>query len=174
MSATTKFDRSVHWVLLASLLAAAVALGERAGAQANPSATSAPTDVILGEWWTENNQGRVRITRDRDGTFRGTTTCCVHKNDPDNPDIDKFNPKPELRTRPTLGIVIFWKLKFDDGEFVDGYVYNPRDGKTYRIEMKIIDRNTIKIRGYLGISLFGQSQLWKRASGADRKFPPHL
>jgi len=33
------------------------------------------------------------------------------------------NPNPKLRARSTVGIVIFWKLKFDDGEYVDGYVY---------------------------------------------------
>ena len=164
--------RGLYCLLFLLGLAAAAPVADRAGAQPKAvianAASTAPTDLILGEWWTEKNQGRVRITRDKDGTFRGTTTCCVHKNDPDNPDIDKFNPKPELRARPTLGIVIFWKLRYDDGEFVDGYVYNPRDGKTYRIEMKVIDRNTIKIRGYLGISLFGQSQIWKRANAGSR------
>jgi uncharacterized protein (DUF2147 family) len=163
-------------MLVSSFVLAAAALpGDHVGAQSQAATASkagvTPTDLILGEWWTERNQGRVRITRDKDGTFRGTTTCCVHKNDPDNPDIDKFNPKPELRTRTTLGIVIFWKLQYDDGEFVDGYVYNPRDGKTYRIDMKIIDRDTIKIRGYVGISLLGQSQFWKRANGPKTSAP---
>lgn len=53
-------------------------------------------------------------------------------------------------------------FKYEDGEYNDGYVYSPRDGKTYRIEAKIIDQNTVKIRGHLGIPLLGQSQIWKR------------
>jgi uncharacterized protein (DUF2147 family) len=135
--------------------------------EAQPKAVAAihPSDLILGEWWTENRQGRLRFTRDKEGLFRGTTTCCVHtdKNDKDNPGIDIHNPKPKLRSRSTVGIVLIWKLKYEDGEYVDGYVYNPRDGKTYRFEAKIIDRETLKIRGYMGISLFGQNQIWKRA-----------
>ena len=54
-------------------------------------------------------------------------------------------------------------FKYEDGEYNDGYVYNPCDGKTYRIEAKIIDQNTVKIRGHRGIPLLGQSQIWKRA-----------
>jgi uncharacterized protein (DUF2147 family) len=132
-------------------------------AQPKMVAASQPSDLILGEWWTENRQGRLLFTRDKAGLFRGTTTCCVHKNDEDNPDIDIHNPRPNLRSRPTLGIVLIWKLKYEDGEYVDGYVYNPRDGKTYRIEAKVLDHETLKIRGYMGISLFGQNQIWKRA-----------
>lgn len=134
----------------------------RSVAQAMPPAPAARVagDEILGEWWTENNEGRIRITRDKEGYYRGTTTCCARDG---KPTLDVNNPKPELRNRSTLGIVIIWKLKFEDGEYVGGYVYNPRDGKTYRMEMKVIDHETLKIRGYLGISLLGQSQIWKRA-----------
>lgn len=66
------------------------------------------------------------------------------------------------------GCVHKGELKFDDGEYVDGYVYNPRDGKTPRIEMKVLDRETLTMRGYMGISLLGQSQIWKRAHAAAR------
>ena len=150
--------------LLSLALGAALLSQARAGAEASPSAaTGSLADQVIGEWWTENNQGRVRISRDKDGTYRGTTTCCVHDHDPDNPAIDAHNPNPKLQARSTVGIVIFWKLKYDDGAYVDGYVYNPRNGKTYRIEMKIVDRETLKIRGYMGIPLLGQTQLWKRA-----------
>ena len=136
---------------------------ERVSAQA--TAARVPGDEILGEWWTENNEGRIRITRDKEGYYRGTTSCCARDG---KPTLDVNNPKPELRNRSTLGIVIIWKLKYEDGEYVDGYVYNPRDGKTYRMEMKVIDSDTLKIRGYMGISLLGQTQVWKRAH-VDKK-----
>jgi uncharacterized protein (DUF2147 family) len=58
--------------------------------------------------------------------------------------------------------VLIWNLKFEDGAFVDGHVYNPRDGKTYRMKVEVIDKETVKIRGYMGISLLGQNQIWKR------------
>ena len=153
------------WMIL--LLAGGAALHQNAVAQAaDPTkAPRIPGDEILGEWWTEDNEGRIRVTRDKEGYYRGTTTCCEKDG---KPTIDVNNPKPELRNRSTLGIVLIWKLKFEEGEYVDGYVYNPRDGKTYRMEMKVLDKETLKIRGYMGIPLLGQTQIWKRAH-ADKK-----
>jgi uncharacterized protein (DUF2147 family) len=145
--------------VLACVLSAVAPASPRAAA----SDTVSAGDALIGEWWTENNEGRIRFTRDKDGTYRGTTTCCVPaKPTKDHPAIDSHNPNPKLRGRSTVGIVLIWKLTYEDGEYNDGYVYNPRDGDTYRFEAKILDRNTLKIRGYMGIPLLGQSQIWKR------------
>lgn len=124
-----------------------------------------PGDELLGEWWTEGNQGRVNFARYNDGTYRGTTSCCKDgKDTPDTPKFDRHNPNPKLRSRSTVGIVIIWNLKYEgDGEFTGGHVYNPRDGKTYRMKIQIVDKDTIEVRGYLGIALLGQTQVWKRA-----------
>jgi uncharacterized protein (DUF2147 family) len=151
----------IFTLLLFSISRGGDARAEPAGAT---NAGTARADALLGEWWTEKNEGRVRFTKDADGTLRGTTTCCKHeKGDPDNPATDIHNPDPKLRGRSTVGIVIIWKLAYEDGEYSGGYVYNPRDGKTYRIAAEIIDDSTVKIRGYMLIPLLGQSQIWKRA-----------
>jgi len=116
-----------------------------------------PGDEILGEWWTEGREGRVTFARYKNGEYRGTTACC------ETGLKDVNNPKESLRSRSTVGIVIIWGLKYDgDGEFSGGHVYNPRDGKTYGMNVEVIDKETVKIRGFLGISLLGQSQVWKR------------
>lgn len=148
---------------LLAILVASQQIVDRTSAQgrATESTQSAhPGDGLIGEWWTEGNEGRIAMARYKDGTYRGTTTCCKQA---DGPSTDVNNPKPELRNRAVLGIVLIWGLKYEDGEFVDGYLYNPRDGKTYRMKMVLVDRDTLQIRGYMGISLLGQTQTWKRA-----------
>jgi uncharacterized protein (DUF2147 family) len=55
-----------------------------------------------------------------------------------------------------------WHLRYEDGEYVDGYVYNPEDGGTYRLKAEVLGAESLKIRGYLGISLFGQDKVWSR------------
>jgi uncharacterized protein (DUF2147 family) len=157
-------------IVVAALASPAWLASHSSVAQTAPNSAAfekAPGDALLGEWWTENNQGRIRFTRDRDGTYRGTTTCCKpDKPTEDHPAVDLHNPNPKRRGRSTVGIVLIWKLAFEAGEYIDGYVYNPRDGKTYRFEAKMVDKNTVKIRGYMGIPLLGQSQIWKRVQVA--------
>lgn len=133
---------------------------------------AAPADQLLGEWWTEDNEGRIQMARYKDGTYRGVTTCCVHNDDAGKPILDVHNPNPSLRSRSTVGVVLIWNLKYENGEYVDGHVYNPRDGKTYRMKMEIVDRETLKVRGYLGIALLGQTQIWKRAHLDGKKSAP--
>jgi uncharacterized protein (DUF2147 family) len=138
-------------------------------AQAQASVV-AGENALIGEWWTEGKQGRIKFAKYADGTFRGVTTCCVpDRETSEHPIKDKNNPNPKLRDRTTVGIVIIWKLTYDDGEYSGGYVYNPRDGKTYRFEAKVIDHETVKIRGYIGLPLFGQSQIWKRVTAATTR-----
>ncbi len=121
-------------------------------------ATTPPPDAIVGEWWTEGKEGRIRFVRSPDGTYSG---ILVGGNDP-GPDVN--NKDPALRNRPLLGSVLMWHLRPENGEYVDGYVYNPRNGETYRMKAALTGKTTLKIRGYLGISLLGQSQIWTRPS----------
>jgi uncharacterized protein (DUF2147 family) len=168
--------KNSQWATLAGVLSVlavpTLLLSGRDPARAAPSVDAskglAPEDALVGEWWTDNNEGRIRFSKDPDGTLRGTTTCCVPKvSSADHPAYDTHNPNPKLRGRSTVGIVLIWKLAYEEGEYSGGFVYNPRDGKTYRFAAKVIDRDTVKIRGYMGIPLFGQSQIWKRV-GVER------
>ncbi|HMG24472.1 MAG TPA: DUF2147 domain-containing protein [Kofleriaceae bacterium] len=146
-------------------LSAAVLLGvagappARAQQHAQASAaTVPPPDAIVGEWWTEGREGRIRFIRSPDGTYSG---ILAGGTDP-GPDVN--NKDPALRNRPLLGSVLVWHLRPDDGEYVDGYVYNPRNGETYRLKAELTGKTTLEVRGYLGISLLGQSQTWTRAN----------
>jgi uncharacterized protein (DUF2147 family) len=145
-----------------------VPFGTRADSQAQASARRGATavhsgDRLIGEWWTEGRVGRIRFVRHVDGTYRGITSWrAANAPADDSPRTDLHNHNPRLRGRSTLGIVLIWNLTYDDGSYVDGYVYNPRDGDTYRFKAQLLDENTLKIRGYMGIPLLGESQIWKR------------
>ena len=49
-----------------------------------------------------------------------------------------------------------------DGRWSGGRIYDPNSGKTYKATIRQVDANTIKLRGYIGISLFGRSDTWTR------------
>ena len=45
-----------------------------------------------------------------------------------------------------------------------GKILDPKNGKEYKCYIKLIDNNTLKLRGYIGISMFGRTAIWKRAA----------
>jgi uncharacterized protein (DUF2147 family) len=124
-----------------------------------PLETSYPEDALAGKWWTEGKEGLMKIEKTKSGRFQ---VILLGGKEEDKKDVN--NPNPKLRERKLKGIVIMWNLKFEDGEYVDGYCYNPRDGNTYRVKMRITGPNSLRLRGYLAIPLLGQSQDWTRAA----------
>ena len=76
---------------------------------------------------------------------------------------DKNNPDESKRDRRLLGITVLDGLKYaGNGEFEGGTIYDPNNGKTYKAKATQTDPDTIEARGYIGISLIGKSQTWKR------------
>lgn len=126
-----------------------------------PSAleTTSPADAILGKWWSEGKEGLMQFEKTKTGHFQ---VRVLDGKDVDKKDVN--NPDPKLRDRTLKNIVIMWHLRFEDGEYVDGYCYNPRDGKTYRVKFKLLSATQLRLRGYLAIPLLGQTQEWTRAS----------
>jgi uncharacterized protein (DUF2147 family) len=56
-------------------------------------------------------------------------------------------------------------FKFDgNDEWKGGDIYDPESGKTYRSYMYLKDSNTLKVRGYVGISLLGRTETWTRTN----------
>ena len=94
----------------------------------------------------------------------------------DNPErstVDDKNPDPELRSRELIGLELFTGFRFDgDDRWVDGTIYDPNSGKTYRCIITIRDRNTLRVRGYIGFSLLGRTETWTRRIEADDSGEP--
>ncbi len=82
------------------------------------------------------------------------------------PKRDKHNPNEALRDRPLCGLQILTGFQhINDTLWQDGEIYNPDDGLTFSSTMKLSPEGTLKIRGYVGISLFGKTLEWVRPSG---------
>lgn len=70
--------------------------------------------------------------------------------------------KGTKKGKPIIGLVIVENIKKDGNEFNGGSILDPENGETYKCYLKLIDTNKLKVRGFLGFSLFGRTQYWRR------------
>ena len=79
------------------------------------------------------------------------------------PKRDKHNPNEALRERPLCGLQILTGFQYaGDNIWNAGEIYNPDDGLTFSSTMKLAPEGSLKIRGYIGISVFGKTVEWVR------------
>lgn len=72
----------------------------------------------------------------------------------------------ELRDRPLVGLRFLWGLKGGGTAWDDGEILDPEDGKVYRAKATLsADGQQLTVRGYVGVALFGRSQVWRRHAG---------
>jgi uncharacterized protein (DUF2147 family) len=53
--------------------------------------------------------------------------------------------------------------KKTDTRWEEGTIYDPKTGNTYSSLLELDGAETIKVRGYIGISLIGRTAVWTRA-----------
>jgi uncharacterized protein (DUF2147 family) len=71
--------------------------------------------------------------------------------------------------QPIIGLVLMRHLRPQNGEYVGGDILDPDTGKVYGCSLKLTDGgHQLVMRGFLGISLFGRSQTWRRVESPPR------
>ncbi len=80
--------------------------------------------------------------------------------------------KGTRRNQPVLGMRIITGLKraSSKGElYHHGEILDPDSGDTYRLKITLLDSGKkLDVRGFVGIALFGRSQIWFRESNQTK------
>ena len=78
--------------------------------------------------------------------------------------MDIENDEDDKKLLPLLGSKMLWGFEFKKDEYIDGKVYDARDGATYKGKMWFEDKNTLKLKGYWGI--FWKTSTWSRVNSS--------
>ena len=66
--------------------------------------------------------------------------------------------------RPQCGLGLLYGLKPGETSW-NGQVLDPKGGKLYAARVTVPDPSVLKLRGYIGLALFGQTVTWTRYTG---------
>ena len=133
----------------------------------SPDLFAQEADNVLGYWLTQEGDSQVKIFKAKDGKYYGNIKWLDEPNEEDGTaKVDDDNPNPELQNRPILGLQLLKYFVYDekDKEWVDGKIYDPKEGKTYKCFMWFEDGDTkiLHVKGFIGFALLGREVEWTR------------
>ncbi len=75
------------------------------------------------------------------------------------------NCKGDLKDKPKIGLKLMTGFKREGNRYTSGSIVDVNSGKTYNCKMTLSDEGqSLDVRGYVGISLLGRTQTWKRVT----------
>lgn len=117
--------------------------------------------LVLGSWLSENGNQKVEIYI-KNWKYFGKVTWL--KEDSDGRAMyDSKNPDPSLRGRRITGIDLLRDFYYYGSRTYYGFVYDPVSGSDYKARVILSeDGKTCWMRGYVGIPLFGRTEVCKK------------
>jgi uncharacterized protein (DUF2147 family) len=148
------FPDRLRLALLA--LCACVAVAVTAAPQATPSGRwKVVSDVT-------NKPVAIMKVFEQDGEYRAMIEKILDKAPDEAPSLCERCPGA-LKGQPIEGLVIMHGLKARGEGYGGGRILDPDSGNYYRVKMSLgTDGETLRVRGYLGVSLLGRTQTWYR------------
>ena len=120
-------------------------------------------DDIVGVWVTGSGKAHVKIDKVGNYYFGRVVWLKEPLNDLGKPKLDKNNEDVTKRNKAIMGMQLLggfeWK---NDNLWDNGNIYDPENGKTYKCKIDLENLSTMNVRGFIGISLFGRTDIWKR------------
>jgi uncharacterized protein (DUF2147 family) len=125
-------------------------------------ATGAANETGL--WYDDSGDGAVKIEPCGNNLCGKIVWLKEPLNAKGEPLFDRHNPDASKQKRSICGLQILGELKPQpNGGFDGGWVYDPKEGKSYSLAIQLTGKDQLSITGYLGVKLLGRTMIWTRA-----------
>jgi uncharacterized protein (DUF2147 family) len=153
--------RIIRRIGLGSGMIAAILAASAMPAFAGAASASA---AEIGLWYDDTGEGAVKIEPCGNSLCGRIVWLKEPLHDDGTPLIDRHNPEASKQSRTICGLQILGELKpSSDGGYDNGWVYDPKEGKSYSLAIRLNGRDELSITGYLGVKLLGKTFTWTRA-----------
>jgi len=131
-----------------------------------------PGDEVLGLW---NTGASIIDIKRTDGDGLSATVLVLDQpvyaeGEPNGPvgapRRDDMNPDPKLQSKPLVGMDLLSEYKFSGSKW-EGKIYDPESGKTYSSNMRVGKNGVLKMRGYVGVPMFGRTAEFRSVALCD-------
>jgi len=115
-------------------------------------------DDILGIWMPSEGTSYIQIYKNQDNQkYYGRIVWLKEPND------ETGQPKTDPEGEPILKMVNLKDFIFEDGEWTDGTIYDPKSGNLYYCSMEMSKKDKLEVRGSLDpFGLVGRTDVWVR------------
>jgi uncharacterized protein (DUF2147 family) len=115
----------------------------------------------VGIW--KNDDATFEIFENQ-GKLSGKIVALREPRTPEGKDkTDIHNPDAAKRERPIIGLVFLSGFtQKSQSRWENGTIYDPKSGNTYSCSMELDGPEKINMRGFIGISLIGRTDVWTR------------
>lgn len=126
-------------------------------------AQNAEADALVGVWEPSSGKAKVKISKIGEKYYGKIVWLREPKDEKGKPKVDKNNPDESMRSTPLLGYRMLKDFVYKgDNTWEEGTIYDPENGSTYDCVIKMKDDNTLEVRGFIGVSMIGRTDVWQR------------
>jgi uncharacterized protein (DUF2147 family) len=121
-------------------------------------------DDIVGTWLTGSKEAKISIFKSGKYYYGKISWMKDPLDENNRPKTDLQNHDESLKIKPVMNLLMLKSFEYNatDELWENGTIYDPKNGKTYSCKLELTNASTLEVRGYIGISLVGRTDIWTR------------